>query len=343
MCSSVARVIARAGGGASARPTDGAGRRAWPPDRAPGTRKNPRVARKNFAERAAPGRRSAGVTLILARIERRATGGAVAPVVHLRLSIAGGAPMFRSFVLSVTLCAAALVLGAVPAAAQSQSRCADCHFANPGSVSASHLAEWDLSAHGRQNVGCETCHGGDARSFETFVAHKDILARTNPASPVHRTNLPKTCGTCHTGPFVAFQTQQALRAAAGQRQERADLHDLPRRSGRRAALAQGARRAVRVVPRRRQDRAAPRVPRARPAGRRGPARDAGAAEGRAQRHLPGEGPGAPQVARVRGAAGGGADHRGHASRPCVRVRPARRARGDGPGAAHGALRAGVQP
>lgn len=113
--------------------------------------------------------------------------------------------MFRSFVLSVTLSAAALALGATEAAAQSQSRCADCHFANPGSVSASHLAEWDLSAHGRQNVGCETCHGGDPRSFEPFVAHQDILARTNPASPVHRANLPKTCGTCHTGPFVAFQ------------------------------------------------------------------------------------------------------------------------------------------
>lgn len=89
--------------------------------------------------------------------------------------------------------------------AQSQSRCADCHFANPGSVSASHLSEWDLSAHGRKNVGCETCHGGDPRSFEPFVAHKDILARSNPASPVHPANLPRTCGACHTGPYVAFQ------------------------------------------------------------------------------------------------------------------------------------------
>jgi hypothetical protein len=103
----------------------------------------------------------------------------------------------------------AVVLGGVvwggDASAQSQSRCADCHFANPGSVSASHLSEWDLSGHGRKNVGCERCHGGDPRSFEPFVAHQDILARTNPASPVHPTNLPKTCGTCHTGPLVAFQ------------------------------------------------------------------------------------------------------------------------------------------
>lgn len=62
-----------------------------------------------------------------------------------------------------------------------------------------------MSAHSRRNVGCETCHGGDPRSFEPFIAHKDILARTNPASPVHRSNLPRTCGACHTGPYVAFQ------------------------------------------------------------------------------------------------------------------------------------------
>lgn len=101
--------------------------------------------------------------------------------------------------------AATLVWGGGTAAAQSQSRCADCHFANPGSVSASHLSDWDLSGHGRNNVGCEKCHGGDPASFEPFLAHKNILAVTNPASPIHRTNLPRTCGTCHSGPLVQFQ------------------------------------------------------------------------------------------------------------------------------------------
>ncbi len=113
--------------------------------------------------------------------------------------------MSRSLVYSAVLAAAAIVFASGDAVAQSRSRCADCHFANPGSVSASHLSDWDLSAHGRKSVGCETCHGGDPRSFEPFVAHQNILARPNPASPVHRTNLPKTCGTCHTGPLVAFQ------------------------------------------------------------------------------------------------------------------------------------------
>jgi hypothetical protein len=112
--------------------------------------------------------------------------------------------MVRQFWLGVVVVLGGVVWGG-DASAQSQSRCADCHFANPGSVSAIHLSEWDLSGHGRKNVGCERCHGGDPRSFEPFVAHQDILARTSPASPVHPTNLPKTCGTCHTGPLVAFQ------------------------------------------------------------------------------------------------------------------------------------------
>lgn len=110
-------------------------------------------------------------------------------------------PTIRASILSVVILLAAT--GA--ASAQGVSRCADCHIANPESMSSTHLAEWDLSAHGRNNVGCEACHGGDPRSFEPFVAHRGVLARTNPASPVHRSNEPATCGTCHTGPYAAFQ------------------------------------------------------------------------------------------------------------------------------------------
>lgn len=102
---------------------------------------------------------------------------------------------------------AAVAVAALDAGAQglAGSRCADCHVANPGSVSPAHLSEWELSAHGRSAVGCESCHGGDATTFEPFVAHRGILASSNPAGPLHRSNLPRTCGTCHAGPFVAFQ------------------------------------------------------------------------------------------------------------------------------------------
>lgn len=103
------------------------------------------------------------------------------------------------------------VVGAVvftlstPALAQ-ESRCADCHFANPQSDPApEHLDAWERSPHGRNGVGCQGCHKGNPNSFEPFVAHQGILTSRNPASPVHRTNLPRTCGACHIGPFVAFQ------------------------------------------------------------------------------------------------------------------------------------------
>jgi hypothetical protein len=57
-------------------------------------------------------------------------------------------------------------------------------------------------------VGCEKCHGGDATTFEPFLAHQGILNSMNPASPINRRNLSATCGTCHAGPFVAFQKSQ---------------------------------------------------------------------------------------------------------------------------------------
>ncbi len=104
----------------------------------------------------------------------------------------------------LSVLAGTLLLGAVVASAQ-QSRCADCHFANPGAPGADHVSRWDSSAHGRANIGCERCHGGNAQTFDRLPAHKGILSWADVKSPVHRANLPVTCGTCHTGQLVAFQ------------------------------------------------------------------------------------------------------------------------------------------
>jgi hypothetical protein len=109
----------------------------------------------------------------------------------------------------------ALVIAVFAPASAQQSRCADCHFASQGPTSVigspdwtAHLQDWDVSAHSRAGVGCDSCHGGDATTFEPLVAHRGILHWTNPASPVHRVNIPRTCGSCHAGPFVAFQKSQ---------------------------------------------------------------------------------------------------------------------------------------
>jgi hypothetical protein len=100
------------------------------------------------------------------------------------------------------------VIAAYDARAQT-STCADCHFANfQSDPFPEHTRDWESSAHGRSSVGCETCHGGDATTFEAFLAHRGILTSRNPASDTHRSNLPRTCGKCHAGPFVAFQSSR---------------------------------------------------------------------------------------------------------------------------------------
>ena len=111
--------------------------------------------------------------------------------------------MRRLVMSGLILLGAFLVAGS--ASAQQDSRCADCHFARPDAPAQEHLREWDLSPHGRNNVGCQKCHGGNENTTESFLAHRGILSPSNPDSPVNRVKLPSTCGGCHVGPFVAFQ------------------------------------------------------------------------------------------------------------------------------------------
>lgn len=114
------------------------------------------------------------------------------------------------------LCAAVFaVFVPAMAAAQADSRCADCHFARPDAPAQEHLREWDRSPHGRNNVGCQKCHGGNESSVEPFIAHRGIVSPSNPDSPVNRVKLPTTCGGCHVGPFVAFQDSRHYQLLQG--------------------------------------------------------------------------------------------------------------------------------
>jgi hypothetical protein len=106
--------------------------------------------------------------------------------------------------LSIVLLTIGTLLIAWSALAQTGS-CANCHYADPSTPAREHLAAWERSAHGRAAVGCESCHGGDASSYEASLAHRGLRPSTDRRSPVHRTNLPATCGRCHIGPFVGFQ------------------------------------------------------------------------------------------------------------------------------------------
>jgi Cytochrome c554 and c-prime len=85
------------------------------------------------------------------------------------------------------------------------SLCADCHYANGRKPNPQHWDEWNRSAHQRASVGCEACHGGNPLTTERFLAHQSMIRGFGADSPVHRTNLPITCGRCHTGPSIQFQ------------------------------------------------------------------------------------------------------------------------------------------
>ncbi len=99
-----------------------------------------------------------------------------------------------------------VVLAAGTAGAQTLGRCATCHFANYLSVpGASHLGEWAQSAHARAGVGCESCHGGDARTVVPAEAHAGVIDPKLPTSPVAPANLPATCGKCHEAEAAAFR------------------------------------------------------------------------------------------------------------------------------------------
>jgi hypothetical protein len=106
----------------------------------------------------------------------------------------------------VVFCGAILVMP--PFAEAQRSRCADCHYADPAAPRRDHLNEWDRSLHGRNNVGCEKCHAGDAGASEKFIAHRGVQRAGDTASPVNRQNLPATCGRCHTGPSLAFENSR---------------------------------------------------------------------------------------------------------------------------------------
>jgi len=125
------------------------------------------------------------------------------------------------FLRMPALCAVPLAALSLPAhaAAQPMTRCAACHFANMSSVPGpEHLGEWQQSAHARQQVGCDKCHGGDPWSVLPAEAHRGVVHPSNPASPVNAANLADTCGRCHRANAQAFNgsAHNAL-AKAGER------------------------------------------------------------------------------------------------------------------------------
>lgn len=83
--------------------------------------------------------------------------------------------------------------------------CAACHLRLVWTRSAiTHVDQWVTSRHALYRVGCEKCHGGDARTSDRAAAHRGVTHSADPSSAVHRMALPATCGRCHRSEANAF-------------------------------------------------------------------------------------------------------------------------------------------
>jgi hypothetical protein len=83
----------------------------------------------------------------------------------------------------------AIALLVSPAAGQ---ECVECHKQlNPGVVS-----DWQLSAHAANEVGCETCHGGE------HTSSRDVERVDIPT--------PRTCATCHEEQVIGLKSESEI-------------------------------------------------------------------------------------------------------------------------------------
>jgi hypothetical protein len=87
----------------------------------------------------------------------------------------------------------------------SKNQCAACHskITAPLSVSNKYF-EWHVSLHRDNNIGCDSCHGGDPAAKDKNKAHQQMLLSSDSQSKVHLVNLPQTCGACHDGVVKSF-------------------------------------------------------------------------------------------------------------------------------------------
>jgi Cytochrome c554 and c-prime len=107
-------------------------------------------------------------------------------------------------VLAIVLPVAMMARSQIPKAA-SDNRCAACHIRIVWTQSTiTHADEWVTSKHALRGVGCEKCHGGDAKTSDETVAHRGVKNRADPSSLVYSTALPGTCGRCHRAELNEF-------------------------------------------------------------------------------------------------------------------------------------------
>ena len=91
----------------------------------------------------------------------------------------------------------------------------ECHEDRVQQLATANYQQWSESVHALKGVTCDVCHGGDPKQAVKEKAHAGILKPTDLESPVYYTNVPQTCGRCHSmelNNFVNSKHYQKLEA-----------------------------------------------------------------------------------------------------------------------------------
>ncbi len=84
----------------------------------------------------------------------------------------------------------------------------ECHEDRVQQLATANYQQWSESGHGLKGITCEVCHGGDPVQAIKEKAHSTIKKPTDPESPVYYTNVPKTCGKCHSKELSNFEKSE---------------------------------------------------------------------------------------------------------------------------------------
>jgi len=146
----------------------------------------------------------------------------------------------RAFKILIPLILTGLVLFLIPQANASENSCIDCHKTltpfieeqkrfnqiriqhlerNVGcslechedrvrQLATANYQQWSESVHALKGITCEACHGGEPGQATKEKAHINFKNNTDPESPVYYTNVPKTCGKCHSRELNNFENSK---------------------------------------------------------------------------------------------------------------------------------------
>lgn len=80
-----------------------------------------------------------------------------------------------------------------------------CHEDRVRQLATANYQQWSESVHALKDVTCDVCHGGDPKQTTKEKAHVTIKNSTDQESPVYYTNVPQTCGKCHSNELEGFE------------------------------------------------------------------------------------------------------------------------------------------